>query len=100
MGRTWLFAAEPYSKTRHVTEQLTDRVAYAKTYDDAPWVFAISAKFVAESMEGEFNNTAIIMMGCDCLHFEDLAQAFIEKGASTYIAWDVSVGLNYVDDAT
>jgi hypothetical protein len=29
-----------------------------------------------------------------------MAQAFIEKGASTYIAWDTSVGLNYVDDAT
>ena len=58
------------------------------------------AKFVTESMKEEFNDTAIIMMGCDCLHFEDLAQAFIEKGASTYIAWDVSVGLNYVDDAT
>jgi len=99
-GKTWLFTAEPYSKTVHVIEQLADQVTYAKTYDDAPWLFAIGAKFVTESMKEEFNNTAIIMMGCDCLHFEDLAQAFIEKGASTYIAWDVSVGLNYVDDAT
>ena len=51
-------------------------------------------------MEGQFNNTAIIMMGCDCLYLKDLAQAFIQKGASTYIAWDVSVLLDYVDDAT
>jgi hypothetical protein len=35
-------------------------------------------------MEGTFKDTAIIMMGCDCLHFQDMAQAFIEKGASTY----------------
>ena len=100
INKTWLFTTEPYSKTRHVTEQLTDQVTYAKTHDDAPWVFAISAKFITQSMEGQFNDTAIIMMGCDCLHFQDLAQAFIQKGASTYIAWDVSVLLDYVDDAT
>jgi hypothetical protein len=37
-NRTWLFTAEPYSKMRRVTEQLTDQVTYAKTRDDAPWV--------------------------------------------------------------
>ena len=100
VNKTWLFTAEPYSKTRYVAEQLTDQLTYAKTSDDAPWVFAISAKFVTESMENRFNNTAIVMMGCDCLHFQDLAQAFIQKGASTYIAWDVSVLLDYVDDTT
>ena len=100
INRTWLFTNEPYSETRYVYEQLTDQVTYAKTYDDEPWIFAVSAKFVTQSMENQFDNTAIIMMGCDCLHFEDLAQAFIQKGASTYIAWDVSVLLDYVDDAT
>ena len=34
------------------------------------------------------------------MHFEDMAQAFIQKGASTYIAWDASVMLDYVDGAT
>lgn len=99
-NRTWLFTAEPYSKTAHVIEQITDQVTYAKTRDDAPWIFAISAKFITQSMEEQFANTAIIMMGCDCFHFKDLAQAFIQKGASTYVAWDVSVLLDYVDDAT
>lgn len=99
-GRTWLFTAESYSETKHVVEQLTDQVTYAKIYDDAPWIFAVSAKFIDESMKEQFNNTAIIMMGCDCFHFEDLAYAFIQRGASTYIAWDASVMLDYVDSAT
>jgi len=99
-NRTWLYTNEPYSKTSHLVEQLDDQVTFAKTRDDDPWCFAISAKFIDKSMEGQFNNTAIIMMGCDALHFEDMAQAFIKKGASTYIAWDVSVILDYVDDAT
>jgi hypothetical protein len=30
----------------------------------------------------------------------DLAQAFVDKGASAYIAWDLSTLLNYVDEAT
>ena len=99
-NRTWLYTNEPYSKTTHLVEQLDDQVTFAKTRDDEPWCFAISAKFIDKSMEGQFNNTAIIMMGCDALHFEDMAQAVIKKGASTYIAWDASVILDYVDDAT
>ncbi len=100
INRTWLYTNELYSKTSHLVEQLDDQVTYAKTTDDAPWCFAISAKFIEKSVEGRFNGTAIIMMGCDGLHFEDMAQSFIRKGASAYIAWDASVMLDYVDGAT
>lgn len=99
-GRVWLYTAEPYSKVKYLAEQLSDRLTYARTSDNAPWHFAISSKFVRESMEGKFSNTAIVMMGCDSLHFDDLAKGFTEKGASTYIAWNFSVCLDYVDDAT
>jgi len=99
INKTWLYTNEPYSKTSHLVEQFGDKVTYAKTRDEAPWCFAVSAEFI-EDVEGRFNNTAMIMMGCDGLHFEDMAQAFIQKGASTYIAWDFSVMLNYVDDVT
>jgi len=99
-NRTWLYTNEPYSKTSHLIEQLDDQVTYARTRDDAPWCFAISAEFINKSTEGQFNDTAIIMMGCDGLHFEDVARAFIRKGTSIYIAWDASVMLDYVDGAT
>jgi len=52
------------------------------------------------SIEGEFDNTVIIMMGCSCLFIDDLAQAFIAKGASVYLGWGATVGLGYVDQAT
>ena len=99
-NRTWLYTNEPYSKTSHLVEQFDDQVTYARTNDDAPWCFAVSAKFIDKSAEGQFDDTAIIMLGCDALHFEDVAQAFIQRGASTYVAWDASVMLDYVDDAT
>jgi len=98
--RTCLFTNELYSQTKHVTEQLSDQLARARINEHHPWVFGIGDEFITESMEGKFNNTVIIMMGCSCLYLEDLAQAFIDKGASAYLGWDASVGLGYVDEAT
>ncbi|MDY7019077.1 MAG: hypothetical protein SU899_03265 [Chloroflexota bacterium] len=98
--RTCLFTNELYNETKHVTEQLTDQLAKARIDENHSWVFGIGDKFIARSMEGEFDNTVIIMMGCSCLHLEDLAQAFIDKGASAYLGWNATVDLNYVDEAT
>jgi len=98
--RTCLFTNELYSETKHVTEQLADQLAKARIAENYPWVFGIGDEFVIQSMEGEFDHAVIIMMGCSCLHLEDLAQAFIAKGASAYLAWDATVDLDYVDEAT
>ena len=51
-------------------------------------------------MTEEFDSTAIIMMGCSCLFLTDMAEAFIDKGASVYLGWDGTVDLYYVDRAT
>lgn len=98
--RTCLFTNEPCRETKHVTEQLTDQLAMARIDQNHPWVFAIGDRFVTQTMEGQFDNTIIIMMGCFCLYLDDLAQAFIGKGASAYLAWDATVDLGYVDEAT
>jgi hypothetical protein len=98
--RTCLFTNEPYSETKHVTEQLTDKLAMARINENHPWVFGIGDEFVTQSMEGQFDNTVIIMMGCATLYLDDLAEAFIQKGASIYLGWDAAVSLGYVDQAT
>lgn len=97
---TCIFTNEPYSETKHISEQLNGELAKARVAEGYPIVFAIGARFTKHSMEGEFDNTVVIMMGCNCLHLTDLALAFYEKGASSYLAWDGLVGLDYVDDAT
>jgi len=51
-------------------------------------------------MQADFNDTVIIMMGCAGIYIHDLADAFIDRGASAYLAWDASVLLDYVDRAT
>jgi len=100
VNKTSLFTNEPYSETKHIKEQLSDQLARARIDKNHPFVFSIIDDFVTQSMEGEFDNTVIIMMGCSCLHIEDLARAFITKGASAYLAWDATVDLGYVDRAT
>lgn len=97
---TTIFTNETYSETKHIKEQLNDRVAKARIDTKHPMVFSIKDSFITQSMEGDFDNTVIIMMGCSGIAIDDLAQAFIEKGASTYLAWHATVGLGYVDQAT
>ncbi|MFC1904241.1 hypothetical protein ACFLXT_00530 [Chloroflexota bacterium] len=96
---TWLFTDEPHSRTKYVNERLAGSIVKARTAENKPWLFAIGSEFVARSMEGQFDNTVIIMMRCYCLYLDDLAQAFSKKGAAVYIGWDGNVGLEYVDQA-
>jgi hypothetical protein len=96
---TYLFTAEEYSQMKYAREQLYDQLLPAEMTADFPLVFAINANFIMEKMQGRFDDTVIIMMGCSCLYLEDMAAAFTLKGASTYLGWDGSVGLDYVDRA-
>jgi len=98
--KTSLFTAEGYSRTRYVREQLNEELLKASVDEGYPFYFAIDSKFITGRMKGHFDDTVIIVTGCSCLALEDLAQAFIDKGASAYLAWDHTVGLDYVDDAT
>ena len=98
--KTVLFTNEVYSPDRYPTEQAFDRLLMGGPGSGQPVMFGITASFVTRSMKGEFDDTAIIIMGCGGIYLEDLAKAFVDKGASAYLAWDASVLLPYVDDAT
>jgi hypothetical protein len=98
--KTCIFTSEGYSETRHISEQLSGKLAKARINQDSPWVFAIGSDFVKENMKGSFNHTFILTMGCSTLYIADLAEAFVKKGAAAYIGWDASVDLTYVDNTT
>jgi hypothetical protein len=98
--KTVLFTNEVYSSDRYPTEQAFDRLLMGGPGSGQPVMFGITASFVTRSMKGEFDDTAVIIMGCGGIYLEDMAKAFIDKGASVYLAWDASVLLPYVDDAT
>jgi len=97
---TYLFSGETYDTTRYVAEQLTNRVSNALMTGDYPLVFAINSEFVRKNLKQGFDNTAIVMMGCHSHYLDDMATAFVQKGASVYLGWTAAVDLDYVDQAT
>jgi hypothetical protein len=98
--RTYTFTNETYSETAQIGEQLSGQLAKVRIDEKHPWMFGIVADFVRLSMQGNFDRTFVIMMGCSTLNINDLARSFVERGASACTGWDASVGLDYADNAT
>lgn len=96
---TYLFTAEEYTTSRYITDQLSDKVAYAIMDEESPEVFAVNSQFI-KSAKGAFENTVILSMGCESYRHNDLMQAFMDKGASLYIGWSDIVTLDHVDTVT
>jgi hypothetical protein len=100
-GPVFLFTSEIYDKSRYVKEQLANRIGRAKLlYDeDSPLYFAIVSGFVRHDMVGRFDDTLIIIGGCQSLGTPDLAQAFIDRGAAAVVGWNEWVDLSHNDEA-
>ena len=95
-----LFTNEPYSRDRYYAEQLEGRIGFAQYSEHGPQYFGITAEFIESSMEGRFDGTTIVMMGCQGLLNDLAAEAFARKGAGDYISWDGLVSADHTDTAT
>jgi hypothetical protein len=95
-----LFTSENYSNTAHVSEQLDMRLVYVKFPNLDQLYFGITPTFIQNSIEGRFNDTTIIAMGCEGLNKTSMADAFIQKGAKAFISFDGPVSETYTDNAT
>ena len=51
-------------------------------------------------MNGRFDSTAIVLMGCDGSKHSDLGEAFVNKGARVFIGWTGTVDITHTDAAT
>ena len=92
-----IITSEPYSSAHYQYEQLTDRVVAGgldKVY------FAITPGFVSHEMRGDFGGAIIVVMGCGGPSNLDLANSFLERGATAYIGWDGLVSASHTDAAT
>lgn len=96
------FTSEPYSKLKYVyPEQTNAELVYVMfTTGDSQKYFGITPLFVKNRMNGNFDKTAIIMMGCDGLKYYSMAEAFKEKGAKVYLSWTGPVTAEHTDTAT
>ena len=100
-GEIGLFTSELYRKNRWVTEQLRGQLVYGHTIPNAggPTYFSIVAAFIREEMRGRFDDTLLIIGGCETLASPQLAEAFLDRGASTVVGWDDVVDLAHNDRA-
>jgi len=98
-----LFTSEAYSQTRYLEEQRADRVRpvlYGYMREDLPRYFGITPTFIESSMKGKFDDTTIILMGCDGLRSQETADAFLERGAGAFVSWTRRVSAAHTDAAT
>jgi len=98
-GMVWLFTGERYSPEKYVLEQLADEVHKARPSLEAGHVFAVGSDFVRHFMVDRFSGALVVLMGCDGLTGTDLAEAFVEEGASAYVSWNGPVSLEHTDEA-
>jgi len=95
-----LFTGEPYSHTKYLDEQRDARVVRAVYYEGDDPIFAVSSGFVETSMQGRFDGSVILLMGCEGLVSDRTARAFVDRGASAFISWDEEVSAEHTDAAT
>ncbi len=95
-----LFTGEPYDETKYPAEQM-NRLGKAR-YENGEGdpLFGIGPEFVAKSMEGDFGDAVVVMMGCDGLRSQTTAEAFLARGASGFVSWTKPVSAKHTDDTT
>jgi hypothetical protein len=94
-----LFTADSYRETWYVDEQKTRRLSKVSYYEDGPPYFGIMPEFVRSSMKGDLRGSTVLLMGCDGLATETIAEALVEKGAKAVVSWNGLVSGDHTDAA-
>lgn len=95
-----LFTGESYTPTRYVEEVKEGPVGVASSYEGGPEYFGVGPTFIESRMNGEFDDTLVILMGCDGLRSDRTARAFLSRGAEAFVSWDQPVSAEHTDLAT
>lgn len=95
-----IITAEPYSRTLYKTDQSSGSLVGAVA-NDGPVYFAVTPSFVRNIMTGRFQGSTILIMGCSTVQGQHvLADAFLDKGAQSFVGWDNSVTIIHTDKST
>jgi hypothetical protein len=99
-NRTWVFSGEKYQTESHTLMQLADLVQKARPSLTSSYYFAVSPELIQQYNPDSFTGSIILMMGCEGLATNDMANAFCIEGASSYISWNGNVCLEHTDQTT
>ena len=99
---TYLFTTQLYNQFDYFWQQLDQSIMAGKTSPNDPNekpVFTVGPQFIT-MLEGQFNDTIVILSSCYGLTTADLATEFINKGVKAFISWDDKVSLFHTDRAS
>ncbi len=95
-------AVDSAGRARFTSKDFAHLVPAVFTVDGAelPY-FGLRPGYVRERFDGTFPDGAtVVHMGCDGLRSRALAEAFVARGASTFVSWDEPVVAGHTDEAT
>jgi hypothetical protein len=98
-----IFTSEPFDASQYQTERNAGRLGRSRLVEDSQevlGVFGIEPDFVRYSMQGRFNHTLVVMMGCNGVDAPLMARAFLDRGASAVVGWDNFVSAPFTDTVT
>jgi len=95
-----LFTGEPYNPEKYVEEEKAGSVGSAHYSNTSSPYFGITPSFVAWATEGKFEDSTVILMGCDGVRSDTMAKAFIYKGTEAFISWTKEIQASYTDTVT
>lgn len=95
-----LFTSEIYNNETYRPEQASGQLVKAFYTQGGTQYFAVAPTFVDYSMQGAFQNTIVILMGCDGLNSSQMADALVRRGAKVCIGWSGLVDAHHTDEAT
>jgi hypothetical protein len=99
-GDQSIITTETYSQSKYTSEQRSGTLVAAEV-TGLPLFFAVTPRFVRQDMQGRFPGSTIVVMGCAALQgTQDLASAFLDKGANFFVGWDGSVTIIHTDTST
>jgi hypothetical protein len=99
-----LFTSERVGPGKYVKEQrerLLKGVGYtARDMEEGNLFFGIPPAYVESKMRGNFDGATVVLMGCDVLRAQNMAEAFVGRGAGAVVGWDRTVSASHTDVAT
>ncbi len=95
-----LFTSEEFDQTLYGSAGA--RLAVVRHEDDASQrYFGIRPGFIEQDARGRFKPAAVVvLMGCSGLRSVLMAQAFVHRGAASFVSWDQNVSVTETDAAT
>jgi hypothetical protein len=87
--------SDQYGGSQRVSDQVRNDLGVIEA--NGHTYFAMTSKAISRLMCGRFSGTTLLVMSCNSLSDSSLAQAFIDKGAKSFIGWNGSITIVHDD---